>query len=489
MHTVATMPQPGSTEQADPRADVFVSYSRVNQRWVDDVLVPALEAAGLKVLIDDRDFEIGVPLHVNIERAMEGSRHTVVVLTPAWLAGAWTEFESLLVAVDDPANRRRKLVPLMLEPCPPLPKRIAFLTWADFTNPARRDAEMGRLLRALTGNVAPQAILPLFNEQITQSARDGLGALGELMAVPAVRDAADGYKNRFQMAREQMGILYKYKQMHDLLHKLQFDCHVLIAQEIGRFPDDAVARANLEIHQERLQQIVQDLQEIAARAPIVADETAWIRQIDRADQELRAALEGDDPRRLRKVDFQLNTILNVQPTRINALLLQAAQNLKLPALVGVMKTVLGKVEGLGLDPEKLARLEDGVEALAVLDRGLAALASDHDRWQAIDAGLRPIEANLVLLSQADDWWPDLREKVASLCRVSVDRWSLEIEKDAQRFEAAFAKPEPNNLRGSFRSFRSGVARRFDKVDQTLKDLCSEVSKVGEPLDLVLEMIR
>jgi hypothetical protein len=129
--------------------DVFISYSHKNKDWVCAKLLPCLEGAGLKVLIDYRDFEIGIPSVVNMERAVDCSRHTLLVLTPSWLASEWTDFESLLTGTSDPAARRRRVVPLMLEPCNP-PQRIAMLTYADFINPTRRDEEMARLIRALS---------------------------------------------------------------------------------------------------------------------------------------------------------------------------------------------------------------------------------------------------------------------------------------------------------------------------------------------------
>jgi hypothetical protein len=141
--------------------DVFISYSHVQREWVRGQLLPRLEEEGLKVIIDDRDFEIGVPSLVNMERAVDNSRHTLVVLTPAWLASEWTEFESLLVGITDPAARRRKVIPLLLEACK-LPPRLAILTFADFTQPPERNAQMSRLVKSLStqskGDAAPTAI-------------------------------------------------------------------------------------------------------------------------------------------------------------------------------------------------------------------------------------------------------------------------------------------------------------------------------------------
>ena len=132
---------------ADSTYDVFISYSNKDGDWVRGTLLPALEKAGLRACIDFRDFEIDTPSLVNMERGVEESRHTLVVLTPNWIRSEWTEFESLLVGTADPAGRRRKLIPLMLEKCD-LPPRIAMLTYVDFTQ-GDLDLSWQRLLRGL----------------------------------------------------------------------------------------------------------------------------------------------------------------------------------------------------------------------------------------------------------------------------------------------------------------------------------------------------
>ena len=132
-----------------PGADVFISYSHADREWVTRALLPALEGAGLQVIVDYRDFQIGTPSRINMEHAVEKSRHTLLVLTPSWVQSEWTEFESLLVGTADPAGRRRKLIPLMLEPCI-LPPRIAMITYADLTDPSTRNETLVRLLRTLS---------------------------------------------------------------------------------------------------------------------------------------------------------------------------------------------------------------------------------------------------------------------------------------------------------------------------------------------------
>ena len=76
-----------------PTYDVFISYSHTDQTWVWEWLIPRLKAAGLAVCTDRESFEIGVPSLINMENAVAASRHTLLVLTPAYLASEWTMYE------------------------------------------------------------------------------------------------------------------------------------------------------------------------------------------------------------------------------------------------------------------------------------------------------------------------------------------------------------------------------------------------------------
>jgi hypothetical protein len=152
---------------ADARYDVFVSYSHTDTAWVWEWLRPRLEAAGLRLCLDRRDFDVGVPSLENMERAVHHSRHTLLVLTPAWVASEWTVFEQLLTQTADPAARRR-LLPLLLQPCQP-PRRIAMLTYADFTRRDAWETELQRVIAAVQGELHLPELGPPLREQPRQS--------------------------------------------------------------------------------------------------------------------------------------------------------------------------------------------------------------------------------------------------------------------------------------------------------------------------------
>ncbi|NEQ50565.1 MAG: toll/interleukin-1 receptor domain-containing protein [Leptolyngbya sp. SIO3F4] len=114
--------------------DVFISYSTADKAWVRGELLTRLQNAGLKVCIDFRDFRRGAPTVTEIERLIEASARTLLILTPAYLESQWTEFETLLLQTFDPTNRELRLLPLLKEQCE-LPKRLKIYTYVDFAEP------------------------------------------------------------------------------------------------------------------------------------------------------------------------------------------------------------------------------------------------------------------------------------------------------------------------------------------------------------------
>jgi hypothetical protein len=79
-------------------ADVFLSYrdQEPDRSWTRKVLLPRLEAHGVRAYIDFRDFRLGLPRLKATEEAVKASRYTLSVLTPAYLDSQLAELGSIL---------------------------------------------------------------------------------------------------------------------------------------------------------------------------------------------------------------------------------------------------------------------------------------------------------------------------------------------------------------------------------------------------------
>jgi hypothetical protein len=112
--------------------DAFISYSSKDSSWVSDVLLPSLEAHGFSVIIDSRDFKTGAFGLEEMERAVQETRRTLLVLTKNYVQSDWTKFENVMAQSKDPGAVQRKVIPILLEKCD-LPLRLKILHYRDLT--------------------------------------------------------------------------------------------------------------------------------------------------------------------------------------------------------------------------------------------------------------------------------------------------------------------------------------------------------------------
>lgn len=149
-----------TTQPATFSYDVFLSYARPDRAWVDQELLAPLEAAGLRVCIDYRDFAPAAAILDEIERAIRSSRKTLFIFSPAYRQSEWSQLEQWVLQTLDPANRRGRFLVILQAPCE-LPERLKPFIYLDFTDPAQRPDERARLFEFLEVQPPPaEAVLP-----------------------------------------------------------------------------------------------------------------------------------------------------------------------------------------------------------------------------------------------------------------------------------------------------------------------------------------
>ena len=130
--------------------DAFISYRQQDpdRSWVRGVLLPGLEAAGLRICVDYRCFRLGAPLVLEMARAVEQSRYTLGVLSPAYLESNFTELENVLSEHLGLERSERRLLMVMREPCKPR-LGIRARLWLDMTDDAETETNLERLASEL----------------------------------------------------------------------------------------------------------------------------------------------------------------------------------------------------------------------------------------------------------------------------------------------------------------------------------------------------
>ena len=126
--------------------DVFISYRQQepDKSWVRKTLRPRLEAEGLRACIDHRDFRLGAPLVLEMARAVEQSRYTLAVLSPAYLTSNFTELENVLAEHLGLEAGQRRLLAVLRQACTPRLGMRARM-WLDMTDDDEFEDNLARL--------------------------------------------------------------------------------------------------------------------------------------------------------------------------------------------------------------------------------------------------------------------------------------------------------------------------------------------------------
>ena len=124
---------PAGSEPVPVRYDAFVSYRHeAADRQFATELVSMLEGDGYRVAIDERDFPGNASFLLEMERCIRESRFTLAVISPRYLESGATQEEAIISRVLDLGDRKRRLIPLVIEPVS-LPAWLYGLVGIDFT--------------------------------------------------------------------------------------------------------------------------------------------------------------------------------------------------------------------------------------------------------------------------------------------------------------------------------------------------------------------
>lgn len=133
--------------------DFFVSFNSADKPWADWISW-TLEEAGYQVVYQHWDFRPGENFVLEMQRATDDTRKTVIVLTDNYLKADYTQAEWAAAFVEDPRGEQRKLIPLRVAPCKPT-GLLRPLIYADLVGLTQDEAKAALLTAVAEGRPKP----------------------------------------------------------------------------------------------------------------------------------------------------------------------------------------------------------------------------------------------------------------------------------------------------------------------------------------------
>jgi hypothetical protein len=337
--------------------------------------------------------------------------------------------------------------------------------------------------------VAPDPVVVAKGSDRAATAARGLETLEQLMKNPQVREAVGDFQSDFEAAATQIEVLAFYKDMHDLLHTLQFQCYRGITQEAKRFPDDATSREILTDHEITFGTLLAQLEEVAGRGVALDTKLIWLQDLRDAQAEFQKAIQQTAAKSLTRAIWLMERVLAVQPSHINTRLNAAARALRLTALVGALTVLRDQFAGGGLDPAKTQAFTDSIRSMEALQQNLTALVIEHDRWQALDLDLRRIQQNLKQdVLELELSWDRVLIMITPLCSAD-EPWAVALRGSCDLVGQGIAAQDAVRERQAFQRLYAQAADRFYRVDTTLKKVCESLRSIAEPLTTLLGLMK
>jgi hypothetical protein len=357
---------------------------------------------------------------------------------------------------------------------------------------ATPDVSEGRLFEFLRQRGGPRGRIVVdaggSEKVLVEQARQALvRAMGRTSAQPNVEREGRDSRDDFEHVVRKLELMYDYKSIHDELHEVYIRPFMSMQENVASFDEDSTVRASFVDYERDVSMRLGSLRTLArdAEGRVEPSSVAWINDLAEIDELLRKGIRDGSSRPIRKAVRDLDSIVKLQPSHINGLLVQAEKELRLQLVIGALRSAAGDS-----GDEVIAA---GGDALEVLRGRLDDLVSQHDQWQGFEPYLHLLDPRENLGEFVEDW-PGRRKRLEELCVSRTDSEIGAIRAAWAVVDTAVADlgdpPWPSGeeqyrkervVRESFSACAFQVSLRFLEVDKALKSMSESLNLLAGPI--------
>lgn len=341
---------------------------------------------------------------------------------------------------------------------------------------------------AMVEQAAPGAgKLPATTEANVASLVQGLDAVRGHIGDPAVKAALSNSRTELRVIASAIDSLDAYKTLHECLHQLQAKQFRALREAARSLPDNPAQAAELRVFRNQLRNACLFAGQAAAKLPDTpverGTEQLWIGDLDAAGNDFHKAIQDRDAEGARKALNRIGWIMRTTPARLNTLIFAIATKLPLENLAKALEQVVPAANG----PVAAA-----LTALRLIIPAIRARVVEHKDWQEADIRIAELDqlverASPRLIEEFAADWLDLKAMVLELTAHEPGAtWATELEGYVRAVDDSLAAEAVDaQFIDAFAVFRGDAQYRFLMVDARLKEDCSALVKIGDPLNRIL----
>lgn len=129
----------------NPSYDFFISCSKSDEAWVENIFLPRLQAAGRQCLTA-KEFQLGHAVLAELERGITTSHKVLLILSASYLQENTNAITDLFAMHYGLETGKWPVIPILIEKSLALPPRLRFVIPVDFTEFAEYNEGFKRLL-------------------------------------------------------------------------------------------------------------------------------------------------------------------------------------------------------------------------------------------------------------------------------------------------------------------------------------------------------
>ncbi|HMT91960.1 toll/interleukin-1 receptor domain-containing protein [uncultured Thiothrix sp.] len=129
----------------NPSYDFFISYSKADEVWVENIFLPRLQAEGRQCLTA-KEFQLGHALLAELERGITTSHKVLLILSASYLQENTNAITDLFAMHYGLETGKWPVIPILIEKNLALPPRLRFVIPVAFTEITEYNEGFKRLL-------------------------------------------------------------------------------------------------------------------------------------------------------------------------------------------------------------------------------------------------------------------------------------------------------------------------------------------------------
>lgn len=298
----------------------------------------------------DNQIEAGTNWWDEIRANLESAEIVLFFISQGFLDSKFIASDELPPALARLEKKEARLIPIILSVCGWQESPIGKLNIQALPRSAKAVLNWDDKTEALL-NIAEE-LNKIIDKLAAKASSESFSQLAGAASTSGTRLAMNEFQETFTASSGQASAIADYKDVHELLHQLKFECLEMLKVSAFRFPE----RQALRDARNYASTFRDKVDAVAAIAERMLPPDPYVKMISASLKTLRetiqTALDKSDRASLDRFIRVLESGLATWPTGIAIRVNRAAQNLRLPDLIAAMDSIGGRLGPSVLDFER-----------------------------------------------------------------------------------------------------------------------------------------